>query len=144
MRPFLAAFALIAVAACGSPPAPGISPTPALSPAPPAAATVHPCRFPALPGTTEQVGLLTITHPIAWQVVLGPKGVVGRSVPLFYVSNAPLVVGACPTPARNGMPPDCPAPVTALAAGSVLITVNPNPGPGAIAPDGRCRKTPCR
>jgi hypothetical protein len=99
---------------------------------------------------TEQVGRLTVTHPVAWQVVAGPKAVPGLSVPLFYLSNVPLAVGPCPTPApKSGVLfSGCPEPLSALPADGVLVTFSPNSGglfegiPPQItvgAPEASCR-----
>jgi hypothetical protein len=78
---------------------------------------------------TEQVGLLTVTHPVAWRLVAGPKGIPNRPIPLFYLSDAPLTVGPCPTPdPKSGEFQACPEPLAALPSGGVLVTVNPNLG----------------
>jgi hypothetical protein len=84
---------------------------------------------------TEQVGLLSVTHPVAWRLVAGPEEIPGRPVPLFYLSNAPLTVGACPTPdPKSGEFQGCPEPLAALPPGGVLVTVNPNLGIVAMNP----------
>jgi len=98
---------------------------------------------------TEQVGLLTVTHPAAWRVVAGPESVPNRPVPLFYLSAVPLTVRPCPTPdPKTGTFQGCPEPLAALPAGGVLVTFSPNFGglleanPPLITvggPDASCR-----
>lgn len=79
--------------------------------------------------STEQVGLLTVTHPAAWRVVAGPESVPNRPVPLFYLSDVPLTVRPCPAPdPKTGAFQGCPEPVAALPAGGVLVTFSPNFG----------------
>ena len=142
--------AVIAVAACNSTPVPTAAPspvsTPVASPASTPATTPSPSPTAAL--ITEQVGLLTVTHPVAWRLVAGPKAVPNRPVPLFYLSDAPLAVGPCPTPdPKSGEFQGCPDPLSALPAGGVLVTVAPNLGLPAMNPpqvsvqvaDGPCR-----
>jgi len=129
--------AVIAVAACNSSPVPTPAPspvsTPVASPASTPATTPSPSPTAAL--ITEQVGLLTVTHPVAWRVVAGPMTVPNRPVPLFYLSDAPLAVGPCPTPdPKSGEFQGCPDPVSALPAGRVLVTVDPNLGLPAMNP----------
>jgi hypothetical protein len=135
--------ALIAVAACNSTPIPtaspnaspsGIaSPVPSLTPS--ASPTASPSQSPTVSVITERVGLLTVTHPVAWRLVAGPKEIPGRPVPLFYLSDAPLTVGLCPTPdPKSGEFQGCPEPLAALPSGGVLVTVNPNLGLPAMNP----------
>src|SRR6476619_7613627 len=140
MRRNLAAFAaVIAIAACSSTPIPAASPNPSSSsssppipspiPSPSASPVAPPSQSPSVSVITEQVGLLTVTHPVAWRLVAGPKGIPGRPVPLFYLSDAPLTVGPCPTPDPTGGEfQGCPAPLAVLPSGGVLITVVPNLG----------------
>ena len=150
MRRHLAALAAIAVAACNSTPVPTAAPSPVSTPV--AIATLAPAITPNPSPTaaliTEQVGLLTVTHPIAWRLVPGPRAVPNRPVPLFYLSDAPLAVGPCPTPdPKSGEFQGCPDPLSALPAGGVLVTVDPNLGLPAMNPpqvsvqvaDGPCR-----
>ena len=149
-RHLVALAAVIAVAACNSTPVPTAAPgpvsTPVASPASTPATTPSPSPTAAL--ITEQVGLLTVTHPVAWRVVAGPMTVPNRPVPLFYLSDAPLAVGPCPTPdPKSGEFQGCPDPLSALPAGGVLVTVAPNLGLPAMNPpqvsvqvaDGPCR-----
>jgi hypothetical protein len=163
MRRHLAALAaVIAVAACNSTPVPTAAPSPVSTPvaiatlAPVASPVASPTPMPAITPNpsptaaliTEQVGLLTVTHPIAWRLVPGPGAVPNRPVPLFYLSDAPLAVGPCPTPdPKSGEFQGCPDPLSALPAGGVLVTVDPNLGLPAMIPpqvsvqvaDGPCR-----
>lgn len=144
--------AAIVVAACSSPPLPTASPTPSpspvASPTPSPSPVASPTPSPATSNITEQVGLLTVTHPASWRVVAGPKAVPSRPVPLFYLSDAPLTVGPCPTPdPTTGEFQDCQEPLSALPLGAVLVTVSPNLGLLALIPpqvgvqvaDGPCR-----
>jgi hypothetical protein len=157
-RHLFALVAVIAIAACSSPPAPTASPSATLvesstpssvaSPTPTPTASAIPSS--SLPSAlvTEQVGRLSVTHPLAWHVIDGPMVVPNRPVPLFYLSDAPLTVGPCPTPdPTTGAFPACPMPLSALPAGGVLVVFSPNPGfmegvPPLItveAPDTSCR-----
>ena len=150
--------AVIAVAACNSTPVPTAAPSPVSTPvaSPPPMPATTPASTPATTPSpspsaaliTEQVGLLTVTHPVAWRLVAGPKAVPNRPVPLFYLSDAPLAVGPCPTPdPKSGEFQGCPDPLSALPAGGVLVTVDPNLGLPAMNPpqvsvqvaDGPCR-----
>jgi hypothetical protein len=84
---------------------------------------------------TEQVGLLTVTHPSAWRVVQGPRAIPGRPVPLFYLSDTPLAVRPCPTPdPTTDEFQGCPEPLSELPLGAVLVTVSPNLGLPALDP----------
>jgi hypothetical protein len=134
--------AAIAVAACSSPPLPTASPIATTSP------VASPTPSPSSSIITEQVGLLTVTHPAAWRVVPGPTAVPNRPVPLFYLSDAPLTVGPCPAPdPTTGEFQGCPEPLSELPLGAVLVTVSPNlglpslnpPRVGVRAADGPCR-----
>ncbi len=146
--------AAIAVAACSSPPLPTASPIPPLptaSPIPTASPVASPTPSPTTSIITEQVGLLTVTHPAAWRVVPGPTAVAvaNRPLPLFYLSDVPLTVGPCPTPdsTTGDEFQGCPEPLCALPRGAVLVTVTPNLGLPALNPpevgvgaaDGPCR-----
>jgi len=150
--------AVIAVAACNSTPVPTAAPSPVSTPvaSPPPMPATTPASTPATTPSpspsaaliTEQVGLLTVTHPVAWRLVAGPKAVPNRPVPLFYLSDAPLAVGPCPTSdPKSGEFQGCPDPLSALPAGGVLVTVDPNLGLPAMNPpqvsvqvaDGPCR-----
>ena len=137
--------AVVAVAACNSSPVPTPAPSPVSTPvaSPASTPTTTPASTPAITPNpsptaaliTEQVGLLTVTHPVAWRVVAGPMTVPNRPVPLFYLSDAPLAVGPCPTPdPKSGEFQSCPDPVSALPAGGVLVTVDPNLGLPAMNP----------
>lgn len=135
--------AVIAIAACNSTPIPTPSPTPSPSspaspipsPTPSASLIASPSQSPTASMITEQVGLLTVTHPVAWRLVAGPKDIPGRPVPLFHLSDAPLTVVPCPTPdPKSGEFQDCPEPLTALPSGGVLVTVSPNLGLLAMNP----------
>jgi hypothetical protein len=137
----IALTAVIAVAACSSTPVPTAVPSPIVTsvasptptPTPTAATTPNPSPTAAL--ITEKVGLLTVTHPVAWRVVAGPKAVPNRPVPFFYLSDVPLAVGPCPTPdPKSGEFQACPDPLSALPSGGVLVTVNPNLGVLAMNP----------
>jgi hypothetical protein len=150
VRRFLVVFAaVIAVAACTSPPIPTASPVPSpglaspnMSPPPPSPAitptrsrAITPTPSPAATVITEQIGLLTVTHPVAWRVVPGPDQVANRPVPLFYLSDVPLTVTPCPTPnSKSGEFHACPEPLAALPSGGVLVTVVPNLGLPAMDP----------
>jgi hypothetical protein len=147
---FLAAL-LIAVLGATPVVSPTQTPTTATTPSPTTATTPNPPPTAAL--ITEQVGRLTVTHPVAWRMVAGPKAVPNLLVPLFYLSDVPLAVGPCPTPDPKtgalfqGCPeplavgpcptPDpktgalfqgCPEPLSALPADGVLVTISPNFG----------------
>jgi hypothetical protein len=135
--------AVIAVAACNSTPIPTASPNPSPSgiaspipsPTPSAPSSASPSQSPIVSVITEQVGLLTVTHPVAWRLVAGPENIPGRPVPLFYLSDAPLTVGPCPTPdPKSGEFLGCPEPLAALPSGGVLVTVDPNLGLPAMSP----------
>jgi len=135
--------AVIAVAACNSTPIPTANPNPSPSgiaspipsPTPSASPIASPSQSPTVSVITEQVGLLTVTHPVAWRLVAGPKEFPNRPVPLFYLSDAPLTVGPCPTPdPKSGEFQACPEPLAALPSGGVLVTVNPNLGLLAMNP----------
>ena len=127
--------AVIAVAACNSTPTPTASPNPSPSgiaspipsPTPSASPIASPSQSPTMSVITEQVGLLTVTHPVAWRLVAGPKGIPNRPIPLFYLSDAPLTVGPCPEP-KTGEFQACPEPLAALPSGGVLLTFVPNLG----------------
>ena len=68
-------------------------------------------------------------------VTAGPKAVPNRPVSLFYLSDAPLAVGPCPTPdPKSGEFQGCPDPLSALPADRVLVTVDPNLGFPAMNP----------
>ena len=171
-RHLVALAAVIAVAACNSTPVPTAAPSPVstpvasatlgpvaspvasptpmptASPTPMPTATITPNPSPTAALITEQVGLLTVTHPVAWRVVAGPEAIPNQPVPLFYLSDAPLAVGPCPTPdPKSGEFQGCPDPLSALPAGGVLVTVDPNLGLPAMNPpqvsvqvaDGPCR-----
>lgn len=128
-RHLVALVAVIAVVACN------IAPVPTAAPRPIATPVASPVATPTAALITEQVGLLTVTHPVAWRVVAGPKAVPNRPVPLFYLSDAPLAVGPCPTPdPKSGEFQGCPDPLSALPAGGVLVTVDPNLGFAALNP----------
>jgi hypothetical protein len=135
-RTLIVLTALIAIAACSSRPVPSVpipSPSATASPIPSPTPSPSPGTSLSQPPTaslvTEQVGLLTVTHPVAWRLVEGPKGIPGRPVPLFYLSDAPLTVAACPRPNRkSGEFRGCPEPLAALPSGGVLVTVEPNLG----------------
>src|SRR6476661_1585931 len=129
--------ALIGVASCTSPSIPTASPNstpsgtapPFPSPIASGSPIASPSQSPAASVITERVGLLTVTHPVAWRLVAGPRNIPGRPVPLFYLSDAPLTVGPCPTPDPTGGEfQGCPAPLAVLPSGGVLITVDPNLG----------------
>ena len=138
MRRNLAALAaMIAVAACNSTAIPTVSPKPFPSglaspitlPTASESRSPAPSRAPTGSVITEQVGHLTVTHPVAWRLVAGPRDIPGRPVPLFYLSDAPLTVVPCPTPdPKSGEFQGCPEPLAALPSGGVLITVDPNLG----------------
>ena len=158
-RHLVALAAVIAVAACNSTPVPTAAPSPVstpvasatlapvaspvasptpmptASPTPMPTATITPNPSPTAALITEQVGLLTVTHPVAWRVVAGPEAIPNQPVPLFYLSDAPLAVGPCPTPdPKSGEFQGCPDPLSALPAGGVLVTVDPNLGLPAMNP----------
>ncbi len=98
MRGLAVLVAPLAVAACAAPPAP---------------ATV-----------TERLAGLRVTHPVAWTSVAGPGPVAaGGLAPQFYLANTKLTV-TCPPPASGGIFEGCPAPVSTLPAGGVLVTVS--------------------
>jgi hypothetical protein len=79
---------------------------------------------PTPPTVTEQLAGLRVTHPVAWTSVAGPGPVAdGGLVPQFYLTNTTLTV-ACPSPASGGLFEGCPAPIAALPAGGVLVTVS--------------------
>lgn len=135
--------AVIAVAACNSTPIPTAIPSPSLlgiaspilSPTPSASPIASPSQSPTVSLITEQVVGLSVTHPVAWRLVAGPKEVPNRSVPLFYLSDAPLTVGPCPTlDPKSDEFQACPEPLAALPSGGVLVTVDPNFGLAAIIP----------
>jgi putative hemolysin len=135
--------ALIAVAACNSTPIPTASPNPSPSgiaspipsPTRSGSPSASPSYSPIVSVITEQVGLLTVTHPVFWRLVAGPKEIPNRLIPLFYLSDAPLTVGPCPTPdPKSGEFRGCPEPLAALPSGGVLVTVNPNLGLPAMNP----------
>jgi putative hemolysin len=134
--------AVIAVAACNSTPIPTASPNPSPSgiasplpsPTPSASPIASPSQSPTASVITEQAGLLTVTHPVAWRLVAGPKEIPNRPIPLFYLSDAPLTVGPCPTPEKSGAFRACPEPLAALPPGAVLVTVTPNLGLPAMNP----------
>jgi hypothetical protein len=139
--------AVIALAACNSTPIPTASPNPSPSgvasaipspipsPVPSASPSASPSPSPTVSMITEQVGLLTVTHPIAWRLVAGPKEIANQPVPLFYLSDAPLTVGPCRTPdPKRGEFQGCPEPLAALPSGGVLVTVVPNLGLPAMDP----------
>lgn len=79
---------------------------------------------PTPPTVTEQLAWLRVTHPVAWTSVAGPGPIAGGGLmPQFYLTNTTLTV-TCP-PAPSGGPFDgCPAPITTLPAGGVLVTVS--------------------
>jgi hypothetical protein len=144
---FLAAL-LIAVLGATPVVSPTQTPTTATTPSPTTATTPNPPPTAAL--ITEQVGRLTVTHPVAWRVVAGPKAVPNLLVPLFYLSDVPLAVGPCPTPdpKTGALFQGCPEPLSALPADGVLVTISPNFGglfegiPPLITvgePDASCR-----
>lgn len=83
---------------------------------------------------TESVGNLIVTHPAEWRVVPGPAQIKGGVVPMFYLTNAPISVGACPTPRADGTFDGCPEPIETLPVGGVLVTVTPNLGLPEIVP----------
>jgi putative hemolysin len=139
--------AVIAIAACNSTPVPTASPNPSPSgiaspipspipsPTPTASPSASPSPSPTASVITEQIGLLSVTHPVAWRLVAGPTEIPGRPIPLFYLSDAPLTVAPCPTPdPKTGAFQACPPPLAALPAGGVLVTVDPNLGLPAINP----------
>jgi hypothetical protein len=140
MRRNLVGFAaVIAIAACNNTPIPTVSSNPSpsgiASPTPSAPPSASPSQSPTVSVITEQVGLLTVTHPVAWRLVAGPKEIPNRPIPLFYLSDAPLTVGPCPTPdPKSGEFQGCPEPLAALPPGGVLVTVNPNLGLPAMNP----------
>ena len=73
---------------------------------------------------TEQLARLRVTHPVAWTSVAGPGPVAGGGlVPQFYLTNTTLTV-TCPRPPSGGLFEGCPAPITTLPAGGVLVTVS--------------------
>lgn len=142
-RTLIVLAAVIAVAACNSTPistaSPNSSPSgiasPVPSPTPSASPIATPSQSPTASVITELVGLLTVTHPVAWRLVAGPKDIPGRPIPLFYLSNAPLIVGPCPTPdPKSGAFQACPEPLATLPSGGVLVTVTPNLGLPAMNP----------
>jgi hypothetical protein len=134
--------AVIAIAACNSTPISTASPKPSPSsaspipsPTPSASPSATPSQTPTVSVITEQVGLLTVTHPVAWRLVAGPKDIPGLPIPLFYLSDAPLTVGPCATPdPQSGEFQGCPEPLAALPSGGVLVTVDPNLGLPAVNP----------
>ena len=135
--------AVIAVAACSSTPIPTASPNPSPSgiaspnpsPIPSASPIASPSPSLTVSVITEQVGLLTVTHPVAWRLVAGPKGIPNRPIPLFYLSDAPLTVRPCPTPdPKSGEFQGCPEPLAVHPSGGVLVTVDPNLGLPAMNP----------
>ena len=81
-RHLFALVAVIAVAACSTVPVPTASPTatpvesptlsPVASPAPMPPASAIPSASQPSGLVTEQVGRLSVTHPVAWHVFLGP------------------------------------------------------------------------
>ena len=72
----------------------------------------------------EQLARLRVTHPVAWTAVAGPGPVAGAGLlPQFYLTNTKLIV-SCPPPPPSGLFEGCPAPVTTLPAGGVLVTVS--------------------
>jgi hypothetical protein len=77
---------------------------------------------PTPPTVTEQLGRLQVTHPVSWKAVAGPRPVAGGVVPQFYLTNTTLTV-SCPTPS-GGLFDGCPAPITTLPTGGVLVTVS--------------------
>jgi hypothetical protein len=82
------------------------------------------CTTTPTPATvTEQLAHLRVTHPAAWTSVPGPGPVGDGDVPLFYLSDATLTV-TCPPPPSGGVFEGCPAPITMLPTGSVLVTVS--------------------
>lgn len=152
--PLMLIIAVSAAAACDSPTPPpaslmlSASPMPSASPIATASPIASSTPSPTTSIITEQVGLLTVTHPAAWPVVPGPTAVPDRPVPLFYLSDAPLTVGPCPTPdPTTGEFQGCAEPLSGLPFGAVLVTVSPNQGLPAFDPpqvgvqvaDGRCR-----
>jgi hypothetical protein len=79
---------------------------------------------PMPPTVTEQLAWLRVTHPVAWASVAGPGPVAGGGlVPQFYLTNTTLTV-TCPPPPSGGLFEGCPAPITTLPAGGVLVTVS--------------------
>jgi hypothetical protein len=82
------------------------------------------CTTTPTPATvTEQLAWLRVSHPIAWTSVAGPGPVAGGGlVPQFYLTNTTLTV-ICPPP-PSGLFEGCPAPIAALPAGGVLVTVS--------------------
>jgi hypothetical protein len=83
------------------------------------------CTTTPTPATvTEQLARLRVTHPVAWTSVAGPGPVAGGGlVPQFYLTNTTLTV-ICPPPPSPGPFAGCPAPIGALPAGGVLVTVS--------------------
>lgn len=83
------------------------------------------CTTAPTPATLiEQLARLRVTHPVAWTSVAGPGPVAGGGlVPQFYLTNTTLTV-TCPPPPSGGLFEGCPAPITALPAGGVLVTVS--------------------
>ncbi|MFI5258992.1 MAG: hypothetical protein ACHQ01_05200 [Candidatus Limnocylindrales bacterium] len=83
------------------------------------------CTATPAPATvTEQLARLRVTHPVAWTSVAGPGPVAGGGlVPEFYLTNTTLTV-TCPPPPSGGLFEGCPAPITTLPAGGVLVTVS--------------------
>jgi hypothetical protein len=83
------------------------------------------CTTTLTPATvTEQLARLRVTHPVAWTSVAGPGPVAGGGlVPQFYLTNTTLTV-VCPPPPSGGLFEGCPAPITTLPAGGVLVTVS--------------------
>jgi hypothetical protein len=76
--------------------------------------------------TTESIASLLVTHPVSWKAVSGPAEVKGGTVPLFYLSNAPLRAPACPTLRPGGVFAGCLEPLDALPLNGVLVTVMPS------------------
>lgn len=73
---------------------------------------------------TGTLARLRVTYPVAWTSVPGPGPVVGGGlVPQFYLTNTQLTV-TCPPPPSGGLFKGCPAPITTLPAGGVLVTVS--------------------
>ncbi len=73
---------------------------------------------------TEQLAGLRVSHPVAWISVAGPAAVAGGGLmPRFYLTNTTLTV-ACPPPPSGGLFEGCPAPISALPVGGVLVTVS--------------------
>ena len=83
------------------------------------------CATTPTPATvTEQLARLRVTHPVAWTSVAGPGPVAGGGlVPQFYLTNTTLTV-TCPPTSSGGLFEGCPAPITMLPAGGVLVTVS--------------------